>query len=175
MPDISVLRKELEKTGCLDQKVPGAYEYYLLEKKHMLILVDHPITVENRMNMLKQVFHDLCLGDKLPTWRDRLVGNSSNKNVIIVGRTTQSHAALSLLPRFRSVSLHPKNGNIVFGIRNSSGLPVLQFSSYLINEEQCKVVVRELGFLPLTMPKRIKAIDLAIRNYLQFLKQHRDS
>ena len=170
MLDISVLRKELEKTGYLDEKVKGIYDRYLFKKKHKyLMLVDHPITVENRMTILKQAFRDLCMDEEL-TWRDRLF---DDKMVIIVGRTTQSKKTIGIPPtQFRSVHLFP-NGDIAFGGGPTfKGAATLPFAFYLINEKKCEVATRELGFLPLTMPKRIKALDRAIQNYLQSLRQN---
>ena len=172
--DISVLRKELEKTGYLDRRMQGVYEYYLLDEKHVLMLVDHPITAKNRANVLNQALRDLCPADHSPTWREYLHGNSSNKTVIIMGRTTQKKSALSLPPRFRSVSLHP-NGNTILGARYAAVMPTMLFAFYLIDEDKSKVILREMGYFRLTMSKYIKAFDHAIQDYIQILKQYHEN
>jgi len=157
--DISVLRNELEKTGYLDYRIKGDYDYYWFDKKQTyLMLVDHLVTAENRSEILKRALKDLFPDE--PTWSGCFF---YAKQVIIVGRTTQTKAVLRTIPRFRTTH-SPRDS--IFQPYNQ-----LIFTTYLIDEEKKEIAIRELSELPLTMPKRIKALDKAIQNYLQFLRQ----
>ena len=164
MLDISVLRKELEKTGYLDEKVKGFYDCYLFKKPHTyFIIVNHILTQQNYLSVIDQISMDLC-PDK-PTGRDFLFGG---RQYIIMARTSEIKRA------WRKYLLFGRDCFPAIRAKNHQPYVPIVYAFYLINEESGEII-RDLWTMPWFMPKRIKAINHAVGHYLELLKQYRNN
>ena len=151
MLDISVLREKLLASGALNGRVECSYECYLLKKPVYLILLDRIVDKCDMSDVKMRIIHDINVRYKK--------NFTYFQQIIIMARTTTEKFGFTFLAG--RVNYPPYVGIIP---RDTI------YSFYLINENNQKTY-HDLMMAPLRLPKRIKMIKTAVKEYLQLTKE----